>query len=183
MKKLALLVAVAISTAVVAQRPLRKVIVETTSAGMYAVGSVTTDSVFRDYTFCEKLNYAKMGLDTTTLEMFWDYEYEFFDTLTYAYKKTERYVFNLRKGTMKYSNGSTSEKFKINGFTYTGPETYSEDLSTEGNIYVTTKGKNENNGSYSLYFDSNTFTYSPATELYESTFRRKEYKVSKVTKK
>jgi|LakMenE18May11ns_1017448.scaffolds.fasta_scaffold9836489_3 hypothetical protein len=178
MKKLVLLVAVAISTVVSAQKPLRKVIVETSSAEMYTVGSVTTDSVYRERTFCEKLNYVEMGLDTSTLEMFWDYEYEFFDTLTYVYTSPERYVFNFRKGILKYSKGSNSEKFKINGFTYTGPETYSE-----GNIYVFTKGENGNNGSYSFYFDSNTFSYSPATDLYESTFQRKEYKVSKVTKK
>jgi hypothetical protein len=183
MKKLVLLVTVAISTAVSAQKPLRKVIVETSSAEQYAAGFVTIDSVYRERTFCEKLNYADLGLDSSTLEMFWDYEYEYYDTLTYAYKETERYVFNFRKGTMKYSNSSTSEKFKISGFTYTGPAKYSEDLSTEGNIYVATQGKNENNGSYSLYFDSNTFSYFPATELYDSTGRKKEFKVTKVTKK
>jgi hypothetical protein len=183
MKKLALLVAVAISTAVVAQRPLRKVIVETSSAEQYASGSITIDSIYREHTFCEKLNYAEMGLDTSTLEMFWDYEYEYYDTLTFAYEETERYVFNLRKGTVKYLNGSHCEKSRITSFTYTGPEKYSDSLSTKGYIFIHSKNENGIVGSYSLYFDSDTFTYSPATELYEWVYRRKEYKISKVTKK
>jgi hypothetical protein len=183
MKKLILVVAVAISTAVVAQRPLRKVIVETSSAEQYASGSITIDSVYREHTFCEKLNYAEMGLDTSTLEMFWDYEYEYYDTLTFAYEETEQYVFNFRKGTVKYSNGTTRKKFKITGFTYTGPEKYAEDLVTEGYIFVYTKNENGKNGTYSLYFDSNALTYSPATEVYEWVYLRREYKVSEVTKK
>jgi len=183
MKKLALLVAVAISTAVSAQRPLRKVIVKTSSSDLYSYGSITIDSVYRGYTFCEKEMYTEMGLETPDSVKFWDYEYDFFDTLTYSSNLSERYVFDFRKGTVKYSNGSTRGKIQIAGFTYTGPETYSDSLSTEGYIFVYTKDENGNNGSYTIYFDSNSLTYSPASELFEADFKRKEFKVTKVTKK
>jgi hypothetical protein len=183
MKKLALLVAVAISTAVVAQRPLRKVIVETSSAEFYTGGSITIDSVYRDYTNCEVQTFVDLGFDTSTLDMFWDYDIEFFDTLTYAYTSPEQYVFDLRKGVITYSNGSTRKKIKIRGFSYTGPEKYTEDISTEGSIMVFTTNEKGESESYSIYFDSNSFTYYPATDIFTAESKRKEYKVSKVTKK
>jgi hypothetical protein len=183
MKKLALMVAVAISTVVVAQRPLRKVIVETSSNELYSYGSFAIDSVYRGYTFCEKEMYAEMGLETSDSVKFWDYEYDFFDTLTYSSNLSERYVFDFRKGTVKYLNGSTRGKIQMTGFTYTGPEKYSDESSTEGYIFVYTKDKNGNSGSYTIYFDSNSLTYSPASELFEADFKRKEYKVTKVTRK
>jgi hypothetical protein len=144
---------------------------------------ITTDSVFRDYTFCEKEMYAGLGSDTSTFEKFWDFEYDYYDTLTHASTLPERYVFNLRKGTVKYSIGSTRGKVKIAGFSYSGPEKYSDELSTEGSIYIYAKDEDGDNETYTLYFDSNTFTYSPASKLYEPFYQRKEYKVTKVTKK
>ncbi len=184
MKKLALLVAVAISTAVVAQRPPRKIIVETTCAESYVAGMITTDSVYRDYTFCEKEMYAGLGLDSSSYEKFWDYEYDYYDTLTSVSNSTERYVFDLRKGIVKHTKGSTREKFKITGFSYTGPYTYNPDFPpSKGSIMVYVKNKEDNDESYSLDFDLDTFKdyYSNDFLTYES--KRREFKVTKVTKK
>jgi hypothetical protein len=185
MNKLALLVAVAISTAVVAQRPPRKVVVETTSCEVYKSGMITKDSVFTDYTFCEKLNFLKYGTDTSTLEKHWDFEYEFYDTLTHSYKEPERYVFDFRKGVVKYSKGSTRETSKITGFSYTAPFVYSPDYPpSQGSISVFTENKDGGSESYSLDFDSNGFVYYLASsEEWLVDQRRKEYKVSKITKK
>jgi hypothetical protein len=184
MKKLALLVTVAISTAVSAQRPPRKVIVETTSAESYVAGMITTDSVFRDYTFCEKEMYAGLGSDTSTFEKFWDFEYDYYDTLTSTNVLSERYVFDFRKGIVKHTNGSTREKSKITSFTYTGPYTYNPDFPpSKGSITVFVKNKDGEDESYSLDFDFDTLKnyYSNDFLTYES--KRREYKVSKVTKK
>jgi hypothetical protein len=158
MKKLVLLVTVAISTAVSAQRPPRKIIVETSSSELNTSGTITVDSVYRDYTFCEKETHASFGIDTSASEKFWDYEYDFYDTLTSVSNSPERYVFNLRKGIVKHTNGSTREKFKISGFTYTGPYTYSPDFPpSKGSIMVYVKNKEDNGESYSLDFDLDTF--------------------------
>jgi hypothetical protein len=183
MKKLILLVTVAISTAVSAQRTPRKVIVETSSAELHLEATVVIDSVYRDYTLCEKVNLLPFGVDTSTLEMFWDYESEFTDSLIFSYELKERYVFNLRKGVVIYSNGSKREKIKINGFSYSSPYTYLGDLSSEGYIMVYTKNKNDGDESYLLYFDSNSFTRNLESDLLTGNFHRKDYKISKVTKK
>ena len=179
-----LVVAVAISTAVSAQRPPRKIIVETTNTELYASGTITTDSVYRDYTLCEKQNYLDYGIDTSTLEMFWDYEYDFYDTLTSASNSTERYVFNLRKGIVKHTNGSTREKFRITGFTYTGPYTYNPDFPpAKGSIMVYVKNKEDNGESYSLDFDLDTLTDYYSNDFLTYELKRREYKVTRITKK
>ena len=175
------MVAVAISTAVSPQRPPRKIIVETSSSELNTSGTITVDSVYRDYTFCEKEMYAGYGNDTSTYEKFWDYEYDFYDTLTSVSNSTERYVFNLRKGIVKHTNGSTREKFKISGFTYTGPYTYSPDFPpSKGSIMVYV---NDNDESYSLDFDLETFKCYLTSDWTTFVSRTNEYKVSQVTKK
>jgi hypothetical protein len=184
MKKLVLLVAVAISTAVSAQKPPRKIIVETSSTELHTSGTITVDSVYREHTFCEKAMYADIGLDTSTHEMFWDYEYDYYDTLTSVSNSTERYVFNLRKGIVKHSNGSTREKLRITGFTYTGPYTYSPDYPpAKGSIMVYVKNKEDNGESYSLDFDLDTFKCYLVSDWTTFVSRTNQYKVSQVTKK
>jgi hypothetical protein len=186
MKKLVLLVAVAISTAVSSQKPPRKVIVETSNAELYVYGLNTIDSVYREHTPCEKIMYLELGLDTSTLEMFWDYEYDSYDTLNYEYYSKERYVFNFRNGVVKYSNGLTREKFKIDGFTYTGPYTYSPDLPpSKGSISLSVMNKEGNDDSYILDFDLNSFKCYLGSEWVSGLAdqRRKEYNVSQIIKK
>jgi hypothetical protein len=188
MNKLILLVAVAISTAVSAQRPPRKVIVETASADVFVSGMITIDSSYKEYTICEKLNWVSIGFDTTLEEnrYHWDYENDFYDTLTYSYKEPERYVFDFRNGVVEHSNESTRETFKITSFTYTGPYVYSPDFPpAKGSIMVFTENKDGNNESYSLDFDLNTFRYYLASDWVYGLGdqRRKDYVVIKVTKK
>ena len=176
-----LMVAVAISTAVSAQRPLRKVIVETSSSELFSFGAIVTDSFYREYTPCEKFAWAGI-VDTSA--MFMEYTYDHYDTLTYAYASPERYVFNLRKGVVTYSNGTTRKKTKMSGFSYSGPYKFFEDFVSEGYIMVYTDNEKGQTESYSLYFDMNTLSYSPGSEpLSDFAFNRKEYKISRVIRK
>jgi hypothetical protein len=191
MKSLFLLVAVAISTVVSAQKPPRKFIVETSGFETSTFGIKTNDSSLVEYTLCDKIDQAFYGMDTSNLTTYWKYDQEYFDTISKQLTLKEKYVFNLRKGVIVYSNDKRRETAKITGFTFSNSTPYSVEY-----LIVYSVDKNGLSDSYSLYIDdvtdpknkdemSGSFVHYLGSDILDSdnSSKMNSYSGIKITKK
>jgi hypothetical protein len=164
MKKLMLVVAVAISTAVSAQKAPRKVIIETTGYQVLRSGVNIIDSAWVEYTRCQKEAFAGFGADTTNDEDYrfhWEYNFEYYNDSLETFNVKERYVFNMRTGVIKYSNSQDCKRVKSQAVTIS---------AVYGSIFNSYSiDANEEFVSYSIYPHTDTFIHYLKIDVFTAT--------------